>query len=63
LGLILAAMIVGAALMMRVESSFKLFGYPGLPVVFFLVAAIGGIALMINILFRDVKAKPPPDDE
>ena len=63
LGLILAAMIVGAALMMRVESSFKLFGYPGLPVVFFLIAAIGGLALVINILLRDVKAKPPPDDE
>ena len=63
LGLILAAMIVGAALMMDVESSFKLFGYPGLPIVFFLIAAIGGVALVINILFRDVKAKPPPDDE
>ncbi|HEV2904688.1 MAG TPA: AarF/UbiB family protein [Pyrinomonadaceae bacterium] len=63
LGLILAALIVGAALMMRVESSFKIFGYPGLPIVFFLIAAIGGIALIINILFRDVKAKPPPDDE
>jgi ubiquinone biosynthesis protein len=63
LGLILAAMIVGAALMMDVESSFTLFGYPGLPIVFFLIAAIGGIALIINILFKDVKAKPPPDDE
>jgi len=63
LGLILAAVIVGAALMMRVESSFKIFGYPGLPMVFFLIAAVGGIALVINILMRDVKAKPPPDDE
>ena len=63
LGLILAALIVGAALMMRVESTFKIFGYPGLPMVFFLIAAIGGIALVINILMRDVKAKPPPDDE
>ena len=63
LGLILAGLIVGAALMMRVESSFKLFGYPGLPVVFFLIAAISGLALVINILFRDVKAKPPPDNE
>jgi len=63
LGLILAAMIVGAALMMDVESSFNLFGYPGLPIVFFLIAGIGGVALVINILFRDVKAKPPPDDE
>jgi hypothetical protein len=63
LGLILAAMIVGAALMMDVESSFTLFGYPGLPIVFFLIAGIGGVALVINILFKDIKAKPPPDDE
>jgi hypothetical protein len=63
LGLILAALIVGAALMMRVETSFKIFGYSGLPVIFFLIAAIGGLILVINILFFDVKAKPPPDDE
>jgi ubiquinone biosynthesis protein len=63
LGLILAALIVGAALMMRVETSFKIFGYAGLPVVFFLIAAIGGLILVINILFFDVRAKPPPDDD
>src|SRR5581483_6496342 len=39
LGLVLAALIVGAALMMRVETSFKIFGYPGLPAIFFLLAA------------------------
>jgi predicted unusual protein kinase regulating ubiquinone biosynthesis (AarF/ABC1/UbiB family) len=63
LGLILAALIVGAALMMRVESSFKIFGYPGLPMIFFLIAAIGALFLAFNILFFDVKAKPPPDDD
>lgn len=63
LGLILAALIVGAALMMRVETSFKIFGYPGLPAIFFLIAAIGGLALVLNIMVFDVKAKPPPDDD
>jgi predicted unusual protein kinase regulating ubiquinone biosynthesis (AarF/ABC1/UbiB family) len=63
LGLILAALIVGAALMMRVESSFKILGYPGLPMIFFLIAALGAVFLAFNILFFDVKAKPPPDDE
>jgi ubiquinone biosynthesis protein len=63
LGLILAALIVGAALMMRVETSFKIFGYPGLPTIFFLVAAIGGLFLAVNILLFDVKAKPPPPDD
>ena len=52
-GLILAALIVGAALLMRVETSFRIWGYPGLAIIFFLVAAGGGIALLINILFYD----------
>jgi len=57
LGLILAALIVGAALMMRVETSFKLLGYPGLPAIFFLLAAVAGIVLVANIAFYDVKPK------
>jgi predicted unusual protein kinase regulating ubiquinone biosynthesis (AarF/ABC1/UbiB family) len=52
-GLILAALIIGAAMLMRIESSFKILGYPGIAMVFFLAAAIGGIALVINILFSD----------
>jgi predicted unusual protein kinase regulating ubiquinone biosynthesis (AarF/ABC1/UbiB family) len=41
LGLILAALIIGAALLMRVETSFRIFGYPGLAMLFFLGASIG----------------------
>lgn len=52
-GLILAALIVGAAMLMRVDTSFRIWGYPGLAIIFFLVAATGGIALLINILFYD----------
>src|SRR5438552_18255630 len=51
LGLVLAALIVGAALMMRVETSFHILGYPGLPMIFFLLAAIAGIVLIFNIVF------------
>lgn len=53
LGLIIAAMIIGAAMMMSVPSPFMIFGYPGLAIIFFLLAAIGGIALSYTILFRD----------
>ncbi|HMG75338.1 MAG TPA: AarF/UbiB family protein [Pyrinomonadaceae bacterium] len=53
LGLVLASLIVGAALMMRVETSFRLLGYPGLPMIFFLMAAIAGIVLVVSILFYD----------
>jgi hypothetical protein len=53
LGLILAALIVGAALMMRVETSFRIMGYPGLPTIFFLLAALAGVILIGSIIFHD----------
>jgi len=53
IGLVLAALIVGAALLMRVETSFRLLGYPGLPMIFFLLAAIGALVLIFNILLYD----------
>jgi predicted unusual protein kinase regulating ubiquinone biosynthesis (AarF/ABC1/UbiB family) len=63
LGLILAALIIGAALMMRVETSFKILGYPGLPTIFFLLAAIAGLVLIGSIVFTDKKPKKRQDDE
>ncbi|HJR07451.1 MAG TPA: AarF/UbiB family protein [Pyrinomonadaceae bacterium] len=55
-GLVIAAMIVGASLLMRVETSFKLFGYPGLAIIFFLIAAAAAIWLVVIILFYDETA-------
>jgi predicted unusual protein kinase regulating ubiquinone biosynthesis (AarF/ABC1/UbiB family) len=52
-GLILAALIIGASNLMKVETDAKLFGYPLLAILFFLLAAIGGLALAFNIMFRD----------
>ena len=52
-GLILAALIVGAAMLMRVDTSFRIWGYPGLAIILFLLAAGGGVTLLINILFYD----------
>jgi ubiquinone biosynthesis protein len=60
LGLILAAMIIGAALMMRVETRFRLFGYPGLAIVLFLLAAGGGCVFVFHILFRDEAKQTKP---
>ncbi|MGB9180532.1 MAG: AarF/UbiB family protein [Pyrinomonadaceae bacterium] len=57
LGLLLAALIVGAALLMRVETSFRIFGYPGLAMIFFLVAAAGGLWLAFTILYYDERPK------
>ncbi|HJQ68391.1 MAG TPA: AarF/ABC1/UbiB kinase family protein [Blastocatellia bacterium] len=57
LGLVLAALIVGAAMLMSVPTDFKILGYPGLAIIFFIVAATGGVLLVLNILFYDEKAK------
>jgi hypothetical protein len=62
LGLVLAALIVGASMLMRVETSFKILGYPGFAMIFFLLAAIAGIALVITIVSTDVKARKQPDE-
>ena len=56
LGLVLAALIMGAALLMRVETAFRLFGYPGLAILCFLAAAAGGAWLVVSILWHDARA-------
>ena len=56
-GLLLAALIVGAALMMRVESTWTILGYPGIAIIFFLLAAVGALVLVFNIMFFDERDK------
>jgi ubiquinone biosynthesis protein len=51
MGLILASLVVGAALLMRVDTEATILGYPALAIVFFLAAAVGGLALIGTILF------------
>ncbi|MEX2282152.1 MAG: AarF/UbiB family protein [Gemmatimonadota bacterium] len=53
LGLVLAALIIGAALLMRVETRFRILGYPGIAMLLFLTAALGGLFLAYNIMFKD----------
>jgi ubiquinone biosynthesis protein len=53
LGLLMAALIIGAAMLMQVPTTFRLLGYPGLAIVFFSIAALGGVALMVQILRDD----------
>jgi len=56
-GLVLAALLVSAALMMRVETSYTILGYPSIAIIFFVLAAIGALVLVFNILFVDEKDK------
>jgi predicted unusual protein kinase regulating ubiquinone biosynthesis (AarF/ABC1/UbiB family) len=55
-GLILAALIVGASLLMQVQTDkngFTILGYPGLAMIFFIAAAAGGFHLLISIFLHD----------
>jgi predicted unusual protein kinase regulating ubiquinone biosynthesis (AarF/ABC1/UbiB family) len=52
-GLLLAALIVGAAMMLQIPTPFTLFGYPGLAMIFFLLAAAGGCWMLWSILTSD----------
>jgi predicted unusual protein kinase regulating ubiquinone biosynthesis (AarF/ABC1/UbiB family) len=56
-GLVLAALIVGAAMLMQVPSSFRILGYPGLAIACFLGAAAGGVTLVVNILWQDRRTR------
>ncbi len=53
LGLVLAALIVGASLLMRVDTDFRLLGYPGLAILLFFMAIVGALALIVQILRSD----------
>jgi predicted unusual protein kinase regulating ubiquinone biosynthesis (AarF/ABC1/UbiB family) len=53
LGLVVAALIVGAALLMRVDTSFRIFGYPGLAMILFMLAAAAGVLLIASITLYD----------
>ena len=62
-GLIAAALIVGAAMMMRVDTETKLFGYPAIALVMFVLAFGLGIALVVNSWRSDRAAKPREERE
>lgn len=61
IGIILASLVVGAAMMMRIETDFQLLGYPGLAILLFLAAALMGLWLVISMLIMDTKDRRPPE--
>src|ERR1700704_3439923 len=56
LGLLMAALIVSAAMLMQVSTTFRILGYPGIAIIFFVLAAVGGVGLMLQIMRDDRKA-------
>lgn len=56
-GLIIAALIIGAAMLVRVPSSWTIAGYPGFAFILFVIAAIIGLYLLYEILLKDESTK------
>ena len=56
MGIVLAGLLVGASLLMRVQTHFQLFGFPGLAILCFVGAAAGGFWLVISIFVQDYKS-------
>jgi predicted unusual protein kinase regulating ubiquinone biosynthesis (AarF/ABC1/UbiB family) len=53
IGLILSAAIIGAAIIMRIETEFTIFGYPGIAMILFMIAILGSVYLAFKILIYD----------
>lgn len=53
MGLLLAALIIGASLMMDVPTSLRFLGYPIISLFFFLTAGMGALALIVQMLLKD----------
>jgi len=53
-GIVVASLVIGAALIMRIDTSAKLFGYPALAIVMFLIAAAAGLWLLVSISLSDL---------
>nr|WP_294937347.1 AarF/UbiB family protein [uncultured Flavobacterium sp.] len=53
IGLIIAALIIGASLLMRVPTSYTIFGYPAIAIIFFLSASIFAVWFVLKIVVSD----------
>ena len=56
-GLLLTALIIGAALMMRIDTRWRLFGYPGFAMLCFLAAGVGAVILLYKITSQDRRSR------
>ena len=56
-GVVVAALIIGAAMVMRIDTDAKLFGYPTLAIVLFLVAFLAALGLLVTIALNDLPQK------
>jgi ubiquinone biosynthesis protein len=52
-GVIIAALLVSSSMMMRVPTSFRIFGYPGLAVLGYLLASAAAFYLIVSTFMKD----------
>jgi ubiquinone biosynthesis protein len=52
-GVIIAALLISSSMMMRVETSFRIFGYPGIAVLGYLLASAAAFYLIVSTFMRD----------
>ncbi len=57
MGIVLAGLLVGASLLMRVPTHFQLFGFPGLAILCFIAAVIGACWLTVSIFVQDYQSR------
>ncbi len=57
MGILLASLVMGAAILARIPTSFKILGYPGLAIMLFMLAAAGSIGLVLDIFFTDERRR------
>jgi predicted unusual protein kinase regulating ubiquinone biosynthesis (AarF/ABC1/UbiB family) len=55
LGLVIAATIIGAAMLTQVQTDQRIGGYPAIAMVFFVLAVLGAVSLVVWILVTDRK--------
>ena len=53
-GIVVAALVIGAALIMRIDVRPKLFGYPAIAIVLFAIAATAAAWLLVSIIISDL---------
>jgi Flp pilus assembly protein protease CpaA len=61
--LVASALIVSAAMMMRVETRYRILGYPGVAMILFMGAAALGLLLVFDILVSDVRQRRRGDEK
>ena len=57
MAVVIAALVVGASMLMRIRTSAELFGYPAIAIVCFMAAFLCGLGLVVTIILNDIRRK------